>query len=237
MSYSTQRARGPLAFLARWIEPVDMLAEAIYSVLIVMTFTMAFNAFGGSTAVGAAVDAVRVSQLLGAAIGCAVAWGLIDGVMHILTSLFERAEGLRLARAVQTAPSTDAAVTLIGGELDPRLARITTDEERRLLYTAISNRIDKLTISSARITRDDLLGALATVLVALIATLPAAIPFLFINQDPYLALRASNVISILLLFWLGWRWGKYLGSRPLWTGLGLAAVGVAMVLVAIPLGG
>jgi hypothetical protein len=237
MGAVSKPARGPLALLARWIEPVDMLAEAIYSVLIVMTFTMAFNAFGGGSPVDEAFDRVRVSQLLGAALGCAFAWGLIDGVMYILTSLFERAEEHRLARAVQAAAGGEQAFALISAELDPRLARITSDEERRSLYSAIGQRIAGLTIAPARITGDDLLGALATVLVAVLAALPATIPFLFINQDPYLALRVSNAISVFMLFWLGWRWGRYLGSHPLWTGLSLAALGVVMVLVAIPLGG
>lgn len=224
-------------FFQRWLDPIDILSEAIYGVLIVMTFTMAYQATFWRQPLGSAVEVTHVRQLLLAAIGCAVAWGLIDGVIYILTCVFERAEEGRLMSLVRGAPSTQAAIDLIAKALDHRLAPLVGEEERRRLYASIYERLRQTTAAPVRVIGDDISGALATVAVALMSTLPAVIPFLFFTDNPYLALRLSNLIAIMLLFFLGWRWARYVGARPLWTGFSLAALGVLLVAVAIPLGG
>jgi VIT1/CCC1 family predicted Fe2+/Mn2+ transporter len=47
----------------------------------------------------------------------------------------------------------------------------------------------------------------------------------------------SNVVSFVVLFILGYQWGKHTGADPWRTGLLLAAIAGIMVLIAIPLGG
>jgi VIT1/CCC1 family predicted Fe2+/Mn2+ transporter len=231
-----RRARD--SFVRRWLEPVDRLAEAIYGVLILMTFTMAARAStGGDPGSVVLFDSVEVQGTLLAALGCAVAWGLIDGVMYLLTSLFERAEQLRLARLVKSAPTPEAGAELIAGELDERLERLSEPEERRQLYAGIYRKVRGLELRPVRLQADDVYGGIAIFLVALISTLPVIVPLIFVRNDPFLALRISNLVAIGMLFALGWRWARYVGTRPLITGGALALLGVLMVLVAIPLGG
>ena len=51
------------------------------------------------------------------------------------------------------------------------------------------------------------------------------------------ALRASNAIAIVMLFITGWSLGRYAG-RPGWrAGLGMVAVGIALVALTMALGG
>src|SRR3954470_3338641 len=85
-------------FFTRYLDPVDRLAEVIYGVLIIMTFTMGFLGLDASTLPKGQGAAEAVHRLFLAAIGWAVAWGLIDGVMYVLTSLFERADRQRVRR-------------------------------------------------------------------------------------------------------------------------------------------
>jgi hypothetical protein len=40
-----------------------------------------------------------------------------------------------------------------------------------------------------------------------------------------------------LLFVVGFLWGRHVGSRPLVAGLLIMSIGLALVLIAIPLGG
>ena len=89
-------------FTARYLDPVDRLAEIVYGVLIVLTFTLAFH---GIEFRNSPVEGVRrrFSRSLLAAIGCTVAWGFIDSVMYILTSMFERSERQRLLVEIQHA--------------------------------------------------------------------------------------------------------------------------------------
>lgn len=235
---TTARAGEPReSFVQRWLDPADRLAEAIYGLLILMTFTMAFQATTSGEAVVPIGDSVEVRGTLLAAIGCAVAWGLIDGVMYIVTSIVERGEQMRVVRTVQQAPSDEAAINLVAAELDDRLAPLAPEAERRVFYKHVCDRARQVTVRPITIEREDLMGALATVLVAIVAILPAVVPFLFVADNPLLALRLSNGIAILMLFGIGWRWAREVGARPLLAGATLALLGVVMVVVAIPLGG
>lgn len=225
------------SFIRRWLAPADRLAEAIYGLLILMTFTMAFQATTNGEARVPVFDTVELQGTLVAALGCAVAWGLIDGVMYIVGSLVERGERVRVARSVQGAPNPDAAISLIADALDGRLAPLASSDERRVLYVRIYERARQMPQTPISVESEDLYGALATVLVAILVTLPAVAPFLFLATTPLLALRVSNGIAILMLFLIGWGWAREVGARPIATGTSLALLGVFMVVVAIPLGG
>ena len=80
-------------------------------------------------------------------------------------------------------------------------------------------------------------GGFGSVLVAMLAVIPSLAPLLLFNNNPALAIRASNIVSFVVLFMSGYHWGKYTGSNPWGLGLLLAAIGAMMVLIAILLGG
>jgi len=63
------------------------------------------------------------------------------------------------------------------------------------------------------------------------------IPFLVLRYDFALALRISIIVSFVMLFIAGFRWGRYTGASPLKTGLLLMSVAVALVVIALLLGG
>jgi hypothetical protein len=86
------------------------------------------------------------------------------------------------------------------------------------------------------LTRDDWKTALAVFVLVSATALPAALPFLVI-ADPHLALRVSNGLLVGLLFLIGWRWGRHIGVNAFLCASGLTAMGVALVLIAIRLGG
>jgi hypothetical protein len=50
-------------------------------------------------------------------------------------------------------------------------------------------------------------------------------------------LRTSNAVLIVLLFYVGWRWASYTGASHWWTGLTVLSLCVALVGVAMALGG
>jgi len=87
-----------------------------------------------------------------------------------------------------------------------------------------------------RLTKSDWLGALGICLLSFLSTFPIVIPFLVIG-DARLALRASNAVAIAMLFLCGVMFGRYAGFRPVVMGLSFVALGIALVGVAIALGG
>jgi VIT1/CCC1 family predicted Fe2+/Mn2+ transporter len=69
-----------------------------------------------------------------------------------------------------------------------------------------------------------------------VSCLPAAVPFL-IFSNPTLALRVSNGVLIVLLFVIGQKWAQYARVNRLAAGLAMVVIGLALVGVAILLGG
>ena len=86
------------------------------------------------------------------------------------------------------------------------------------------------------VTLADLRSAVLVFALVFLTIFPVAIPFMFMG-DMWQALRASNLIAIILLFGLGASLGKYAGRSPIIWGLEMTAIGVVLVWIAISLGG
>jgi hypothetical protein len=218
------------------LDPIDRLTEAIYAVLIVMTFTMAYRAIDASQFNEQTVSQA-VTSLAIAAFGCAVAWGIIDGAMYILLSMLERGENNRLLKRVKAAPTEGAGVDVIADHLDSTLETVMTEEERRQIYQQAYQRMRDNETKQVGFKREEFFGAIGVMLIAILVTFPVVLPLLLFRTDANMALRASNLMAIFMLFLFGYQWGKYAGGKPVRVGLLLAGLGVAMVLIAIPLGG
>jgi hypothetical protein len=223
-------------FLARILDPLDRLIEGIYSVLIVLTFTLAARAIQVQS--GELADASNVLlQLFVAALGCAVAWGLIDGAMYVLTCVFERGKDRRLYRLVRNASSEDEGIAVLSDELDDDVGSLATSAERRQIYAALYARLRTSPPPPGGFERADFAGGLGVFLVALGAALPVLLPLVLLPGSVEFRLRASNTVAFVMLFGMGYRWGQYAGGKPFRTGLMLLILGIAMMIVAIPLGG
>ena len=83
---------------------------------------------------------------------------------------------------------------------------------------------------------DDVVGAVATVLLSIVAVLPSLLPLLLLDNIT-LAIHISSIVSLVVIFATGYRWGIHTGTSPWKTGLLLASVCLAMVLVAALLEG
>ncbi len=222
-------------FLAHLLDPIDRLAETIYSILVLMTFTLAFRLF--HLAPGEAVSSEYVNELLVGASLAILAWGVIDGIVYVLTEVFERGEKHRILRYIEAADTPEEAVEAIADELDFILEPITSNGQRQALYVEMLDHLRDSEPQPVRLTREDLTGGAASVAVAILAVVPSLLPFVLLRNDHNLAIRASNVVSFAVLFYSGYEWGKYTGSNPWKTGLLLLTVGVLLVAIAIPFGG
>lgn len=222
-------------FLAHLLDPIDRLAETIYSILVLLTFTLAFRIF--HLAPGEAVTSEYVNELLAGAILAILAWGVIDGIVYVLTEVFERGEKHRILWYIESADTPEEAAEAVADELDFILEPITNESQRQSLYAEILDHLHDSEPQPIRLKREDLTGGAASVLIAVLAVLPSLLPFVILRNDHALAIRASNVVSFAVLFYSGYEWGKYTGTNPLRTGLVLVSVGVLLVAIAIPFGG
>ena len=170
--------------------------------------------------------------MLIAALGCNLAWGIIDGV-YLLARLNESGRAILSWRAVRDAPDAGTAQRIVANALPPLLESVLTDAQLELIRQKLRQLPEP---ARPRLTKSDRLGALEIFLLSFVSTFPIVIPFLFI-EDARLALRISNAVAIAMLFLCGFMFGRYSGFRPLAMGLSMVALGAALVAVAIALGG
>ena len=217
-------AQGLLAGRNRVLEPVDRFGEVIFSLIMVLTFT-------GSISVATA-GRQEIREMLIGALGCNIAWGIVDGVMYAVTSLGYRTRQARIRHLIPTV-APEVARALVRAEL-PDVVDAALDDAG---IDAVVAQVRRTGIGpTARLTREDLLGALGVFLVVTLATLPVVLPFVFI-QEVGPALRVSNGIALAMLFIAGRSFGKASGLHPRRVGLAMTVLGSVLVAVTIALGG
>ncbi len=224
-------------FIGHLLDPIDRLSETIFSVLILLTFTFAYRVFRLGMDPYEPIPPGYLIDLAVAALGAAVAWGLIDGVIYALLSVLERGEKHRFLASVQTAATQAEGIAAVADELDYVLAPITGEEQRRQIYVDVLDYLQDSRPQPVTLTRDDVLGGLGSVLVAVLAVLPSLLPLVLFRDTYWLALRASNLVSFAVLFYTGYQWGRYSGTNPWKMGLTLMTVGAMLALIALLMGG
>ena len=105
-SRARRRQKPRQGFLAHLLDPIDTLSEVIFSVLILLTFTLAFRIFMLDDR---PVTVEYINDLVWAALGATVAWGIIDGIMYALFEVLGRSERHRLLWHIQAANTPDEA--------------------------------------------------------------------------------------------------------------------------------
>lgn len=191
----------------------------------VLTFTASLNA--------AEAGRIEVRVMLIAALGCNLAWGLIDAAMYLLSTRGERALAAGTVAEVRGAETPEAARAVIAGAL-PRIILPALDtEDLDRIRAHLASLPD--TRPTTWLGPADYLAAVAVFLLVFVGTLPVVLPFIFF-RDPQVALLVSHGVAITLLFLTGWSLGRHWG-RPWRVGLSMIGVGLVLVAVALVFGG
>lgn len=208
------------------LEPMERISEVLFGLIMVLTFT-------GSLSVATA-DRASARAMLIAALGCNLAWGLIDGGMYMMASLHEQGRKLLALRAVREASDVDVARQMIGDALPPLLAALLPRDQLEGLRQRLRGLPEPAKHPVP--TRADWIGAAAVSLLVFFSTFPVVIPFIVV-RDVTLALRLSNAVAVAMLFILGYAFGRCIGVRPWAVGAAMVATGLVFVVITIALGG
>ena len=206
----------------RLLDPVDRLAEVLCGLIMVMTFTLAMKRAGWS-----------VREVLEYAIGCNVAWGIIDGSLYTIGCISERGRNMRVLESIRTV-GPEAGRQVIRAHLPPVIAGILTPSDYENLRQKLRMLPDTAVTPAA--TKEDLLGGLGVFLLVFLSTLPVVIPFLVI-ENVRVALSASHGVALVLLFLTGFFYGRATGSGTWKAGCLTLAIGIVLTIVALVLGG
>jgi VIT1/CCC1 family predicted Fe2+/Mn2+ transporter len=208
------------------LDPVSRISEIVFGVLMALSFTGALNV--------ATAGREEVRTVMLTALGCNLAWGIVDAVMYLIATLTVRGRNLTLLHQVRSAVDAQTAQAVITQALPNRLLdAIGPDglEAMRRRLVALSDFPSRTTLH-----REDFVGAIGVFLLVVLSTLPVVVPFIVLSRLN-LAMRVSNGIALLMLAMGGYQLGRYAGGNPLRTGLGMAALGAVLVSIIMALGG
>jgi hypothetical protein len=209
----------------RLLDPIARVSEILFGLIMALTFTGAISA--------ATSGREEVRTLLVGAIGCNIAWGLVDAVMFMMSALTERGRGLVAIRAIRHARNRRDAYDAIAGAMPPVLAELLKEQDLENVRQAV---LGMRELPPRSLNRDDWLGAFGVFLLVVLSTFPVILPFIAI-PDVHVALRVSNAVAIVLMFVCGVLLARHGGYNPWRTGAAVALLGVALVAITIVLGG
>jgi len=212
--------------ISTMLEPMERIAEILFGVIMTLTFTC--------TLAVETADRLQVRTMLIGALGCNLAWGIIDAGVYLITRINTESRKVAAVRAIREAADGRAARQILANSFNPALASALSNEQLESMRQNLRQMPEPL--QRPKLTKRDWLGAGGLCLLCFVSTLPIALPFIFVS-DARLALRISNAVAVALLALCGYAFGYRSGIPPWVTALVMVAFGAAMVGVAIALGG
>jgi len=208
------------------LEPSDRIAEMLFGLIMFLTIT-------GSLRVATA-GPDDVHTMLVNALGCNLAWGVIDAVLFCMGRGAEKGRGLIVYRAVRKTTDPQRAQQLIADALPSVVASVLQPVE----LESMRQRLKQLPEppEHVRLGVEDWLAGFGVFLLVVLAMFPLAVPFIFMSNAA-LALRVSNAVAIGMLFGLGFAYGRCTLRNPWSRGIAMVICGLALVALTKVFGG
>lgn len=208
------------------LNPVDRVSEMLFGLFMALTFV------GAVSVADQGHEPIRAMFI--AALGCNLAWGLVDAVMYLVRTVTDRGRLFTLVRAVQRAPDAARGRAVIEDALPQVAAALLADPEIEAMRDRIVAR--PALPERPRLAKGDLAAALAIFLIVVASTFPVVVPFVLID-DVGAAKNVSRGIALAMLFLGGLALGRYAGYGSWKVGILMAGLGTALVVAVRALGG
>ena len=208
------------------LSTVERVSEMCFGLFMALTFV-------GAVSVATAGEPDPGRAVMAAALGCNLAWGLVDAVMYLVRTLTERGKRISVALAVRAAADPAAGVRILADSLPPHARGLLSDAELavvrgRVLAAELPER--------PRLRKDDFVGAVGIFLIVVASTFPIALPLMVMDDLP-LALLVSRLLTLVMLFGGGMALGRFAGFSGWMAGAAMTVLGVCLTVAIIALGG
>lgn len=222
----TERTLDPKAAREPVLSPVDRVSEMLFGLFMALSFVGALSV--------AEAGRLEIQTMLTAAVGCNLAWGLVDAVMYLVRTVTDRGRSLTLIHSVRQAPDAASGRRHIESALSQTAAFVISEAE----VETIRARIVSVTTLPTKPTLqwDDLLAAVAIFVIVVASTFPVVLPFMLFD-DVAVAKNVSRIIALTMLFFGGAALGRYAGYGSWKAGCLMAALGTALLGAIMALGG
>ena len=198
------------------LDPIDRVSEIVFGVLMALSFTGALSV--------ATAGHQEVRTMMFTALGCNLAWGLVDAVMYLIRTATERRRKKMLLMQLQAAHDKTQTRQLIADALPQLFATVVQPATLDALHQEL------LTVRepTIRLGGKDYAAAFGIFALVVLATFPVVVPFIFVSQI-VLALRISNLLAVVTLFIGGYALGRYTSGRPWLSGVAMSGIGVVLL--------
>src|SRR5215510_14832341 len=148
------------------LDPMERISETLFGLIMALTFICSLGVPTGSNK--------NIQTMLIGALGCNLAWGIVDGGLYLLGRINSRGDKLLTLRAVRQAPDAEAARRVIADALPPELAAFLPAEQ----LEGMRQKLQQLPEPShgPRLTKRDWTGALGLCLLSFPFDLPGGHP-------------------------------------------------------------
>src|SRR5687767_11513492 len=103
----------PFASRARILDPLERFSEIVFGLIMVLSFTCAISV--------AEAGREDVRAMLVGAIGCNLAWGIIDAAFYLISCLAEQGRNAMFLRKVKGASTSEEAQQMLLDALPPSI--------------------------------------------------------------------------------------------------------------------
>jgi VIT1/CCC1 family predicted Fe2+/Mn2+ transporter len=207
------------------LDPVYRASEVIFGLLMAMSFV-------GSISV-ATDGREEVRTLLIAALGCNLAWGLVDAVMHLVAVKTQKRRERALVERLRGSEAGSGR-SLLGDELSAPLAATIGDDGLEQLRQRMAGLAP--TATTARLSGRDFGDAVVVFFLVVLSTFPLVVPFMLVD-DTARALLLSRLAALAMLFLAGATLARYSNGNVWLNGFGMAAIGALLMAAIMALGG
>jgi hypothetical protein len=169
------------------LDPMERISETLFGLIMALTFICSLGVATGTN--------INIQTMLIGALGCNLAWGIVDGGLYLLARINNRGDKILTLRAIRQAPDPETARRVIADALPPELATILPPDQLELVRQKLRHLPEPP--PGPGLTKRDWTGALGLCLLSFLSTFPVVIPFLFLG-DARLALRVSYAVAIVM---------------------------------------
>src|SRR5436190_17054529 len=103
------------------LSPVDRVSEMLFGLYMALTFVGAVSV--------AEAGREHIRDMFVAALGCNLAWGLVDAIMYVVRSVTDRGRSLMLMHSVRAAPDAETGRRLLESSLSRTVASFVSPSE------------------------------------------------------------------------------------------------------------
>ena len=208
------------------LDPVYRSSEVIFGLLMAMSFI-------GSISV-ATDGREEVRTLLIAALGCNLAWGLVDAVMHLVATQTQKRRERALVMKLRAGTDAASGRALIADEMPAVVAVGLGEDELERLRQRLS--VTDLPARVSHLGARDFGDAVIVFFLVVLSTFPLVVPFMLID-DTARALLWSRLTALGMLFLSGAMLARYSNGNVWLNGLLMALVGALLMAAIMALGG